>query len=67
MTLELHELPSQQDVIPQYKFEPGEMELMTLEVERFLSMGIIEKSNHEPGEVISNIFCRKKKSGKIRD
>ena len=66
VTLELHELPSQQDVIPQYKFEPGEMELMTLEVERFLSMGIIEKSNHEPGEVISNIFCRKKKSGKIR-
>ena len=32
----------------------------------FKDRGIIEVSSHEPGEIISNLFCRKKKSGGIR-
>lgn len=66
VTLELHQFPVQKVITPQYKFEAEELKLMSEEVERFLSVGIIEVSEHEPGEIVSNIFCRRKKSGKIR-
>ena len=66
VTLELHEFPVQKVITPQYKFESEELKLMSEEVERFLSVGIIEVSEHETGEIVSNIFCRRKKSGKIR-
>lgn len=36
------------------------------EVEKMLSMGAIEKSQHEDNEFISNIFLIKKKNGKFR-
>ena len=39
---------------------------MDEEVQNFKDRGIIEVSSHEPGEIISNLFCRKKKSGGIR-
>lgn len=36
------------------------------EIEKMLSMGAIEKSQHEENEFISNISLLKKKDGKFR-
>ena len=67
VTLELHQIPKQSIVLPQYKFEKEDLRLMSSEIDRFLAANIIEPSvGNETGEVISNIFCRKKKSGNIR-
>ena len=66
VTLELHQQPEQLIITPQYKFSTDDLKLMSEEIERFIALGIVEPSEREPGELISNVFCRKKKSGKIR-
>ena len=67
VTLEFHQIPKQHLVLPQYKFGPEEFSLISQEIDRFLAAGIVEPSEvNEPGEIISNIFCRRKKSGNIR-
>ena len=40
--------------------------LLEKEVNRFLSLGIIEESGREPGDFVSNIFAIPKKDGTIR-
>ena len=40
--------------------------LLEKEVNRFLSLGIIEESGREPGDFVSNIFAVPKKDGTIR-
>ena len=39
---------------------------MEIEIKDFLTRGIIEEAQSENGQIVSNIFCRKKKSGKVR-
>ena len=64
--LDFYEIPSQPAVFSEFKFAPDIQVKISLEIERFLTLGIIEPSIHEADEIISNIFCRPKKNGKIR-
>ena len=55
------------DVVPYYRrclrFNEVESDIVAEQVNDLLAKGIIRKSVHEYGEVISNIFLRKKKDG----
>ena len=66
VTFELNNVPNQTFVCPEYSFDQPTKELMSAEIDLFLDKNIIEKVGHEDGEIVSNIFPRKKKSGKIR-
>ena len=66
VTFELNEMPKQCAVHSEFKFDANTTEKMNIEVESFLERGIIEKTVHEPDEIISNIFSREKKNGKLR-
>ena len=66
VTFELDSLPSQQFYLPEYRFDYDTKKCMDDEVLLFIDRGIIEETSHEAGEIISNLFCRKKKSGAIR-
>ena len=64
--LELDDIPTQCARIRQYKFDSITHDLINTEINTFVDRGIVEKSSPEEGEIISPLFCRKKKSGKIR-
>ena len=65
VSLELLFTPYQLSVPLPYNLGSLNSEI-SAEVDSFLARNIIEKCEHESGEIISNIFCRRKKSGKIR-
>ena len=60
--------PPAQDKIPnEIIFSKEDQELVRLELERFLELGILEESTIQPGDFVSNLFIRhKKEPGKIR-
>ena len=64
--LEFESIPKQEQFITSYKFDKHIYELMTNEIKNLNKHGIIEKCEHSAGEIISPIFSRPKKSGKIR-
>ena len=66
VTFEMADLPSQNIVYPEYRFDSVTKNLMDKEILEFVSKNIVEKTVHEEGEIISNIFPRTKKSGKTR-
>ena len=53
--------PNQTRPRPEIEFDSNEKEIIDL-----LELGVIEPAVHSPGEYISTIFVRKKKSGKYR-
>ena len=63
--LEFEELPKQNYVPRPYKLGQHS-DKVDMEINRFEKLNIIEKCDHVEGEVISNIFCRDKRSGGIR-
>ena len=64
--MEFINTPSQSFVPSEYKFSEEERNAMEIEIKDFLTRGIIEEAQSENGQIVSNIFCRKKKSGKVR-
>ena len=66
VTFDFHEIPKQDIVHREYKFDEVIKNKIDEEINNFLSRGIIEHSKVEKDQVISNIFCRKKPSGDIR-
>ena len=60
--------PPVQDKIPnEIKFSKEDQELVRLELDRFVDLGILEESTIQPGDFVSNLFIRhKKEPGKIR-
>ena len=63
--LDFTEQPTQQFVPSPYKLGAFHTRV-TEEINRFHKMNIIEKCEHSKNEIISNIFCREKRSGGIR-
>lgn len=66
ISLDLQELPNQKFIPKVYKFSLEDENHISQEISSFLKKGIIELVDHCEGEIISNIFCRPKKSGKVR-
>ena len=66
VTFELADLPIQKTTRPEYKFDSITKLKMTEQIEKFKEHNIIEKVDNEEGQIISNIFPRKKKSGEVR-
>ena len=66
VTFELADQPAQIAIHSEYKFDDTTKLKLNDEVIGFLNRGIIEECKHEPGKIICNIFCRKKKSGNLR-
>ena len=58
--------PNQTRPRPEIQFDSNEKEIIDSEITHLLEMGVIELAVHSPGEYISTIFVRKKKSGKYR-
>ena len=59
------ETPNQSRPRPEIQFESNEKEIIASEITHLFKLGVIEPAVHSPGEYISTIFVRKKKSGKI--
>ena len=66
VTFEFHETPQQKLVYGEYKFDEVTCLSIDQEIKSFVNRGIIEPFTDEPGQIFSNIFCRKKKSGKLK-
>ena len=66
VSFEFSDFPSQVSAPRIFHFDKKLKQDMDVEIAGFLNRGIIEPSCHEPLEIISNIFPRRKKSGKIR-
>ena len=66
VTFELEHSPTQLFICPEYGFDSHTKFLISKEIDNFIAKNIIEETQHEPSEIVSNIFCRKKKSGQIR-
>lgn len=64
--IEFEQEPVQNCIPNTPNFNNTECALIDDEVEKMLSMGAIEKSQHEDNEFISNIFLVQKKNGKLR-
>ena len=64
--LEFEIIPQQTNVPSPIKFSEKDKALINAEITEFKQNGIISKCEHVEGEVISNIFCRPKKLGKVR-
>ena len=60
------ETPNQSRPRPEIQFDSNEKEIIDLEITHLFKLGVIEPAVHSPGEYISTIFVRKKKSGKYR-
>ena len=43
-------------------FREDEKEKMQLQIDKMIEKGIVELAEHEPGEFVSNVFCRPKKT-----
>ena len=56
--------PNQTGPRPEIEFDSNEKEIIDSEIAHLLELGVIEPAVHSPGEYISTIFVRKKKSGK---
>jgi len=52
--------------LPKNQVQGDQMRFLDSEVEKLLSLGVIEKSEHEEGEVISPVFLVKKPDGTFR-
>lgn len=59
-------LPTQVAVPRPIKFSLSELAIVEKEILSLLAKGVISRSYHEHGEIISNIFIRPKKDGKYR-
>lgn len=66
VSLEFTNLPSQRSCPKPYKFGEEEKVLISEEISSFFRRGIIEEAVECSGQIISNIFSRPKKSGKVR-
>lgn len=64
--IEFEQEPVQNCIPNTPNFNNTKCALIDDEVEKMLSMGAIEKSQHEDNEFISNIFPVQKKNGKFR-
>ena len=64
--LEINTVPIQTWLKPEIKFDSTEQAIINAEIRSLLQLGVVEHAVHSPGEFISNIFVRKKKSGKYR-
>ena len=64
--LEFHKCPQQKFTPKSYKFEKEDKQLITEELSTFFNRSIIERAISDPDQIVSNIFSRKKKSGKVR-
>lgn len=65
MEIELSETPSQH-YFTKSKFTSEESENIDTEIHKMVHKHIIEVTEHEQGEIISNIFTRPKKDGTHR-
>ena len=59
--LEFLETPFQDRPIPEIRFNTKERAIMSNEIDKFLTKGILVPSVTEPGEFVSNVFLRPKK------
>ena len=50
----------------QIHFSPSEREIITEEISKLLSKGVLEKTEHAEGNFLSTIFVRPKKDGSYR-
>ena len=50
----------------QIHFSPSEREIITEEISKLLSKGVLEKTEHAEGDFLSTIFVRPKKDGSYR-
>jgi hypothetical protein len=64
--LEFAKKPHQKSYAFQPRFNDHEIKEISMELERLLSIGAVEKCEHEEGEFVSHIFTRRKPNGKIR-
>ena len=64
--LEFHKCPQQKFTLKSYKFEKEDKQLINEELSTFFNRSIIERATSDPDQIVSNIFSRKKKSGKVR-
>ena len=65
--LDFKEPPIQDKIPNEIKFNREEEPLVIQELERFLDLGILEKSSIQPGDFVSNLFTRpKKEPGRLR-
>lgn len=65
-TIELEEMPKQHFVPKPYSFSSAERQAASLEIQKLLSKGVIEKTSSICGEFFSNIFLVPKKNGTYR-
>ena len=66
VALEFETQPIQKSIPRPFGFKGEKRLKIDAEIFSMLRRGIIEKTNHSPGEYISNIFTRDKKDGSIR-
>ena len=64
--LDFLDCPQQVFVPSEYKFSEEDKLSIGKTIEDFLNKGIIDEVEPVSNQIISNIFCRKKKSGKAR-
>ena len=60
--MELIQTPVQDTPIPEIRFNVQERKIMRQEVDKFVTKGILIPSESEPGEFVSNVFLRPKKT-----
>ena len=59
--------PTQQHPLPELRFSPTEQHFLRSEIASLLDKNVLERAEHVPGELISNIFLREKREkGKYR-
>ena len=64
--LEFHKCPQQKFTPKSHKFEKEDKQVITEELSTFFNRSIIERAISDPDQIVSTIFSRKKKSGKVR-
>ena len=67
VTIQFTELHIQSVIPKEIACSPDESSKITMEIDKYLRDGIIEKSKHSQGEYISHIFPRPKPNGEIRN
>ena len=64
--IEFKSMPKELPSAHSFSLKPIEREIISTEVDKLLSKGVIEETTHLEGEFISNIFVRKKKDNTYR-
>ena len=66
MNIDFVNEPSQHKCPNPYALSKFEQSVIDYEISKLVTKGILVTSTHEPGEIFSNVFVRKKKDGSHR-